>query len=54
MIRIAVSQHLEWQRQHRRQQRQVGGYHRLNQQPTDDSRFKTIITAIMVDQQEDN
>ena len=46
MIKISPSQHVAWQQQHRRNQRQIPAYHRLNQQPQG---FKQILKGAMKD-----
>jgi len=44
MIKINASQHIAWQQRHRRNQRQLDGFHRLNEKPSD-GRFEQILRS---------
>ena len=44
MIKISPSQHIAWQQQHRRSQRQLDGFHRLNEKLSD-GRFERILRS---------
>lgn len=46
MIKISPTQHITWQQRHRRNQRQLGGFHRLNEKPSD-GRFEQILMGAM-------
>jgi len=44
MIKISPNQHIAWQQRHRRNQRQLNGFHRLNEKPSD-GRFEQILRS---------